>query len=333
VADDDRSALEHDVEPGQTLQDSMVVQNLSDLPIELQLYAADAVNTADGSYNLLVRDAEDLGVGAWTTVEQETIVLAPGQEQEVGVTIAVPDNATPGDHAGGVVASLRSTQTDTQVALEQRVGVRTYLRVAGELEPSLSIQDLDISFSGGAAPTGGTITATYTLVNDGNVRLGGRDELEVTGPFDATVAEEALPAFSNLLPGSAVEREIVVHGVTSWVRLEAELAVIPDVDPAAEGLIDIERRSVKLWAVPWLTLAIVAVAVGGLWAIRRRRGGAPDADGPTDDPTVDDGEPTAATTADATDSNETEPPGASPTEPSAAAADDDLVGTTGDASA
>ncbi|MDG4764172.1 DUF916 domain-containing protein [Solwaraspora sp. WMMD406] len=274
-----RPAFEYKLDPGATLTDYVAISNHSDQPITLDVYASDAFTTDQGGFDLLAADTASVDVGAWITLPARTITVPSTSRLDVPFTITVPDNATPGDHPGGIVASLAATGTDeqgNQVAVDHRVGSRVYLRVTGELRPALDVADLSITHDGTWNPiAGGTVTATFTVRNTGNVRLTGQPDLAVAGPFGSarrTASGDQLP---EILPGDSFQTSVRVDGVPPLFRLGAQLTVEPaavtdDVlDPAPVTVV----RERGLWAVPWphLVFLLLLGLVGWLVVARRRK--------------------------------------------------------------
>jgi len=296
---DGRAHLVHDLAPGQAVTDAVAVTNHATEVLRLDLYANDAFTTADGGFDLLPRADEPVDAGTWITLAAETLEVAPGATAVVPVTISVPADAEPGDHVGGVVATLVTTSSDgasQQVAVEHRVGTRVYLRVDGPLEPRLEISALDVRHHGSLSPvSAGSVDVAYTVTNIGNIRLSGRQEVRVTGPFGTELGRVVLPDLPELLPGAAIEQRTSVSGISPLGRLTGEVTVTPvDLDGEVEP--EPTTASASTWAVPWIQLLVLGlVAALAVRAIRRRRGSA----APTTAGTPDAGapEPEIATTA------------------------------------
>ena len=121
---------------------------------------------------------------------RDDVTVAPGESAEVPFVVALPGDAAPGDYVGGIVAS----------GAGQRVEIPIRLRVGGPLKPSLSVEDVDVHYSGGDA------TVTYTVHNTGNAILSARQAVSVSGPFGRwTVRAGRLADSPALLPGRALE--------------------------------------------------------------------------------------------------------------------------------
>ncbi|MFY1636465.1 WxL protein peptidoglycan domain-containing protein [Solwaraspora sp. WMMB335] len=277
---DGRPAFEYKLDPGATLTDYVAITNHSDQPITLDVYASDAFTTEQGGFDLLAADAEPVDVGSWVTFETRTVVVPSTSRLDIPFTIAVPDNATPGDHPGGIVASLAATGTDAQgnqVAVDHRVGARIYLRVTGELAPTLDVADLTMRYDRSWHPArGGPVIATFTVRNTGNVRLTGQAELSVAGPFGLARRSTVGDPLPEILPGDSFRTSVRIDDVLPLVRLRATLTVVPaavtgeTLDPAPATV----TRHESMWAMPWpqlLVLLLVAAAIGLSIIARRRR--------------------------------------------------------------
>ncbi|GIJ76490.1 protein of unknown function [Micromonospora phaseoli] len=277
---DGRPAFEYKLGPGATLTDYVAVTNHSDRPITLDLYASDAFTTAQGGFDLLAAAKKPVDVGAWVTFKTRTFTVPSTSRLDVPFTLAVPRNATPGDHPGGIVASLAATGTDdegNQVAVDHRVGARVYLRVTGELQPALDVENLTVTHDGTWHPLrGGTVTAELTVRNTGNLRLTGRPELTVTGPFGVARRLGVGEPLPEILPGSSYRTSVRIDGVPPLFRLQATLVVEPG--PVTDEVLDPPPQTVTqrvgLWALPWSQLAILLLVAAASWltvARRRRR--------------------------------------------------------------
>ncbi|MFF4446890.1 WxL protein peptidoglycan domain-containing protein [Streptomyces sp. NPDC001502] len=274
---DARAHFSYGVTGGAGLRDQIAVWNYGDEPLTVAVYASDAVNTVDGGFDLLPAGQAPKDAGSWIKLEKDTVTVPPKANVIVPFTLAVPRDATPGDHTAGIVATLAGGGQDAQgnkVRLDQRVGTRVYLRLAGELTPRLAVEDVKASYAGTFNPFGtGSATVTYTLRNTGNVRLGARQAVRINGMLGGSVTAGGLKDLGDLLPGSSLTITAKADGVVPTLRSSAVVSVQAvatreGVDPKLPSL----TRSVSLWTVPWTLLALVlAITACGLRLWRRRR--------------------------------------------------------------
>jgi hypothetical protein len=275
----DRTGFEYALDPGAQVSDALVVVNHGDTALDLAVYAADGYTTDSGQLDLLVQGETSAAVGAWVQVADDAISLAPGATAEVPFTVRVPDDATPGDYAGGVVTSLTQDDSAQGITVDRRLGVTMHLRVGGELAPGVAVEDVHLAYHGTLNPFGaGGATVTYTIHNTGNTLVSGRENVAVAGPFGWLGSVGApVEAPPQLLPGESWTTSAPVHDVAPLVRLGATVAVAPLVTDASGSTTPLATVEVTThaWAVPWPLLLVVVLAGAGvtlgLRGARRRR--------------------------------------------------------------
>jgi hypothetical protein len=263
------------VEPGAQISDYVAVVNESLHAQVFAVYASDAYITSGGAYDLLPAGERPTEVGAWIRLAKSAVNLKAGQQAIIPFTLTVPGNVAPGDYSGGIVAQI-TVAGKGGIKVDERVGARVYVRVAGKLTPSLGVTSLLTSYHGTANPAGGgTATVTYTVTNTGNVRLGYDQQVTVSGWFGAssTVHPRGL---AQLLPGNSIQVRTTVPGVwpagalTATVKLTA-IAVPGSTTPP----VPLTDKSSSLFEFPWpqLVALIVLILLGlAVWlGLRWRR--------------------------------------------------------------
>ncbi|UKJ63322.1 DUF916 domain-containing protein [Cellulosimicrobium cellulans] len=278
---DGRASLEVVAAPGETVTEHVEVRNVGESALTLRVYAADASSSDDGTFDVLSDDETSVGVGRWTTLGPTDVTLGPRERRVVSATIAVPADASPGDHAGGVVAVLRSGTVggDTSVAVDRRVGTRLHVRVDGPVEPHLAVDVRSVRYAPSASPSGGQVVADVVVRNDGNVRLAGESRVDVEGPFGLSGGSSPALPVPELLPGDEYLTTVTVPAVAPLGRLlvTAEATATSSGEQDLTGTVPPGTDAASLWAVPWIALALLvaALAAGAWWIRRRRRRSAP----------------------------------------------------------
>jgi hypothetical protein len=283
---DNRVSFRLEVEPGGTVTEHALVTNYSSTPVTFDIRGSDGVISEDGAFDVLPPDDEQKDIGTWIEVQQAAEVPAGGSAL-IPFTITVPANATPGDHPGGIVAGISRTSEEEggpQVGMNARVGVRIHMRVAGEVEPVVTISDVNTSYDASLNPfSAGTLTVTYTVTNEGNIRLGSIQEGEVDGLFGLPSGAEGprgavIGDQRELLPGDSVTVTEVLEDTWPMGRLSTEVTGYQD--PVGEdpglGELDPVSASASVWAIPWpqlVVLLLVLLVIAGLIRRRARRRG------------------------------------------------------------
>jgi hypothetical protein len=168
--------------------------------------------------------------------------------------------------------SAANDPNNPNVRLDQRVGTRMFIRVAGALEPNLAIENLSATYTGTLNPVGkGTAVVDFTVANRGNVKLGGRMTVDVSGLLGRQ-ASVTLPDQGLILPGNAVNFSVEVADVLPQVRDTATVTIIPlklqgDADPELPDVV----ASTSFWAVPWTLIATILALLLVGWFLWRRR--------------------------------------------------------------
>ena len=201
---------------GKTVTDSVTVSNVSDSALSFDLYSADAFNTPGGGLSLRRRVDPVEGIGAWIRLAHSGVVVPAHEKVAIPFVIAVPTDATPGDHVGGIVAaettSTASSAGSVPITVIQAVGVRVYGRVTGPMVARLGVRPPHLAVHRSVSSLfGGTTDAVVrvSVVNRGNVVVTPTAHLEVTDTFGAPATRTF--AIGPLLPGEAVMRHAKVR--------------------------------------------------------------------------------------------------------------------------
>lgn len=260
-------------EPGDKIRDSLRIKNFGRQAITFSLYGADGFNTAEGGFFALKGVEEpQVDLGGWVTLPVTSVEVAPRTQVDVPFTIKVPDNATPGDHVGGVVAMNTQVEATEEgagfaVGVQRAVAVRAYVRVSGTTTPGLAVDDVRLDTDRGMLPWSGEGDGevTFTVENIGNLRLSPRSTVTVTGAGGRSVATVESDALVDLLPGQKVTLTVPVSGIAWADRLTTVVGVT-----TPEGATS-EARDVS-WLTPWPgLLGIALLLAAGVAALVRRR--------------------------------------------------------------
>jgi len=270
-----RAFLAYSLAPGGSATDSVTLWNYSDVPLTFHVYATDAYNNRDGEFSLLQGGATPSGAGGWVTLATNYVTIDPQTKADIPLTVTVPGDALPGDHAAGIVASVPTPTTNadgSKAIVDRRTGTRVYFHVAGKVNPQLAVEAMSVSYAGSVNPLGGTATVDYTVRNLGNTRLGARQVVKVTDVVGRTVATRRTKRLQDVLPGATVTQRATIDGVPALGRVGATVALTP-VAPAGatEKAPSAIVSGAHTLAIPWFLLGVVALVLLGWRLVRRFR--------------------------------------------------------------
>jgi hypothetical protein len=280
---DGRPYFAYDSSAGGSFVDHIGIINFATHKLTLNVYAVDATSGPNGIFSYAPKAAPRRQVGSWLEVGVPNgigeVVVGPRATVILPVFPHVPGNASPGDHVGAVIVSitgLAKNKRGQQIKIEQRIATRVIIRVSGLLQPRLTIENLQASYSGSLNPfAGGAVTVSYTVANTGNVLLGAAEQVSVQGLFGSTARAPRVPGVPLLLPGGSYRVRVQVTGVFPEISLSATARLVPeglrgDVNPS----LHITTASVTVLAIPWSLIVIIVVValavIGVLWRRRRR---------------------------------------------------------------
>ena len=266
-----RNYFVYDLAPGDRVTDYVGISNLGDEPMTFSVYGTDAFTTTDGSFALLPASDKPTDVGSWINFAQGRYTVQPGQRLDIPFRLTVPANATPGDHAGGVIGALAQIETDAdgqRINVDRRIAARVYLRVAGELNPAVAVESVDLRYDNPLNPVGGgEAVIVYQVRNTGNVRIGGTGTVTISGPFGWELARTTPGDLPELLPGGTITVTERITGVLPAMRLTAEVELDPR---AGDQRLEPVVRASGVWAPPWVLVGLVLIGAGYL-VLRRVR--------------------------------------------------------------
>ncbi len=258
---------------GSEVPDAVTLYNFSNQQLNFRVYATDAFNNAEGQFDLLPGTEEPTDVGTWVTFAQDLVTVAACEQVTIPITLTIPDNASPGDHTGAVLASNEAVSSGPQgdlVTLDRRTGTRLYVRVGGTLRAELAIEELSTDYRSVLNPLSGSASVSYRIQNRGNVRLSGKHSVSVSGPFGLAKQRVAAADFPELLPGQGVDITTIVDDVPAFGLAFTTVAI----EPAAGGdgiVAGDSSRKATTFAPPIAVLLVLLLLLFGLLAKRARR--------------------------------------------------------------
>jgi len=146
---------------------------------------------------------------SWLIHSPAETMVAPGTLHAIRVTIAVPKDATPGDHLTALIVeqrpdSIKLNETRRQVVIRYRMGAVFYIKVP-QLHRQGSLESLR------AESTGDQITVTPLLKNAGNSVIRPLTSVKITNSSGIALAELPQKESVPLLGGSELIEPLVLE--------------------------------------------------------------------------------------------------------------------------
>lgn len=91
-----------EAQPGEQVQQSVGLRNDSPGPLELRIDPVDATTGQRGGASYAIPGETPSRTGAWITLTRSTVTLGPGASAVVAFAVAVPADATAGEHLAGL---------------------------------------------------------------------------------------------------------------------------------------------------------------------------------------------------------------------------------------
>lgn len=260
------------VAAGNTSTDQVTLANLTKSPITLELYAADAYNTTNGSFAVKPNFEPKVHMGKWIHFAVSSITVQPTAGDIVPFTYTIPGNTPPGDYAGGVVAvqttGLPLTHGHVRVRAQYAIAIPVLGRVAGPLHAGLAVSAVSVSTSSPiGAQFGGPVdaTVTYSVTNTGDRYLKPTITVTVSGLIGGShTYTKHIP--DVLIPGSTITFRHTFDSVLPFGSVTANVKARTNVTQAT--------GSSTAVVIPWGIVAIVVLLIVLIvWLVRRRRRG------------------------------------------------------------
>ena len=280
TAPDQRRFFDFGATPGGNVFDHVAVINYSSQPITVSIRGTDGENDDTGKFTFRPVNQVSTDIGLWIKVLRSDLqVTIPARSNViVPFLVSVPSGASPGDHIGGITATLESSivsKNGPKVHLLQTVGSEVYVRVSGPLHPRLSIEDLKVHFAGTLNPIGtGSARLSFRVANTGNIALAGRQTVYVTGLFGSKTSTLHVKDLPLLLPGFSAPVTVSMSGVPPEIYEHARVSVRPlAIAGSATPQSGPYAGAKVFWAIPWTAIALVVVIlmIIVVLILRRRR--------------------------------------------------------------
>lgn len=256
------SLIERGADPGEVIDETISLTNLSDSEQTYYLSKRDIVTVLDGGMPVYADPGTEktgFELTEWINLAETEVVIGAGEEKSIPVTIAVPEDATPGSHFGGIFVSMeppRLRQVGASVGYE--VANIVSIRISGDVTENAQIR----SFRTNKLVYGTTdVTFTAEVENKGNVLVRPFGPVEVYNMFGSEVATIIInDTQAGVFPFT--RREFVVNWTDDGIGFGRYQAIVSMVY-GEPGRLSTMSSTVSFWVLPMniITPALMILAI------------------------------------------------------------------------
>ena len=245
------------LDPGQTSNHQVVIENKSDDPLTYYVTLADIESINENGDAVFSESPlnNQYALASWIRASKTQVTIDPKSSEAFSFSIAVPKDAEPGGHFGAVFITTTPPEkaAGTGSKVITRTGPVVLVRVSGDVEEALSISSIKTDKS---MYESGPVSIEARLENSGSVHLTPAGDIIVRNMFGNEVSRES---FNNsalsVLPGAV--RSFVGKFNPEFGFGKYTVEVI-----ASYGLKnDIVSSSTSFWVIPWKALSVAGLAI------------------------------------------------------------------------
>ncbi len=245
--------------PGDTLRNSLRVDNVVDEPLEVTVSTRNFTALGEeGGVDLSSRDNK-YSLASWISVSPSKVTIPARQSQVFDYTIAVPADASPGGRFGSIIfkTSLKPVSGQSGVAVGQEIGTLVFLKIAGEVKEKASVASFETV---GAFHDNGPVEFSARVKNEGNVQLRPTGTITISNFFGNKVATIPINE-QNVLPDAI--RKMNATWKNQWLlgRYTATLSLVYGKDRQTM------TASTAFWGFPYKLVGAMLLILGIITAL------------------------------------------------------------------
>ena len=192
--------------------------------------------------------------------------LKHGERIIIPIEIDIPEDSEAGGLYASVIVSSASDESNpvrgSQTKLITRLGTLFFVRVAGDVDESLSLQTFKVSDTQYGFYEKGPIPFELIVKNEGNIHINPSGKIEIRNLLGKKVGEVTVDKYFAM-PDAVREREVKWDAGMLAGRYTATLTLDKNYQQKPN---ESEQMTVSFWVIPWKI--ILAVFVGLLVAGR-----------------------------------------------------------------
>ncbi len=253
--------IEEIIKPGDIIQKSVKVTNLSSYKTTLYPYRKDFKAAGEAGYPELLSPGSDIhGCGSWIKISEEGIPFEPGEEREVVFTIEVPQDIGPGGYYGALMFGTvppearlkgKGEERGAAITVGQQTGSLILLKVFGKTVEEAMVREFSTDKDVYSIPF--KINFITRIENLGNVHIKPQGSIEIRNMLNRKVGVVKFnEAGANILPNSIRRFETNWEGNIGFGKYTAliTLSFGTFTSEGGQGRQTIYAQT-SFWIIPW----------------------------------------------------------------------------------
>lgn len=251
---------ERKVDPGTVIDEQISVTNVTSFSQTYSFRTRNVESVAENGTPVFASGAdENGGLASWVELLENSVTVGPGETKFVNYKLAVPSDASPGGHYGGVFVVREADPIEGQGAsVGYQVGALIILTVSGDVVEKASIREFSTAQ---AIHTRADVAFKLRMLNEGTVHVRPVGVVSILDMLGREVADVKVNESGGMLiPGA--ERAYAVEWKDDAFRVGRFTAKAT----VAFGEIGSknEQSDLTFWIIPYQELGIAVAVLLGL---------------------------------------------------------------------
>jgi len=244
--------IDETVNPGQTLTGQILLQNVSDGPVDVAVKVEDFTpNAGADSIQFVDRAPGVTSVRDWVTLPPSGFTMRMGEQKEIPYTITAPINAEPGGHYGVMLfkATPAGTTTEGSLKVGTQVGMTVLISIPGNHLEKGNI----IDFTAPGFVQHGPVPFSMTFQNTGTVHFEPKGSIVITNMLGQKAAE--VPITGDVVLPTSIKKLNTFYWNSNIFNIGRFSAVASVKDGDGNVL---TSKEVHFWIIPvWYVIAFI----------------------------------------------------------------------------
>ena len=247
----------YNLNPGETKQDALIIKNKSDEEKIFKIYPVDATTNNIGGFALEKESDTRDAIGGWVELETDRAIVSPGKSKKINFTISIPEDASVGEHAGGIIIQKELSEEQKNLKggfiINTRLGVRIYQTVPGEIIQYVYFSNVNFQYNAELEK----YELEVNVRNNGNVTMNPLIRVDI---HDLMFKKQSQTISNNLLiPRESETRTKFEIKKPRAGKFSINISLDYETDEGEKT--KNYGEALYFWAIPWDEISLIVVII------------------------------------------------------------------------